>query len=990
MIASLSLRPATSALALLALAGSASAQLSEVAVTAEIDFARGLAKEWSFVDLAEEVLDDIEREGVTSKMATRLALVRCEVASAGALNEREPEVRRELFERALELYGKFIEEYPYSDEKGDAEAAFVDSSAKFSLALSIDLEEAIGELAATLRARKAEVLTAAIARANGLIDSLKQLDNERTEAQTRQLYNLLLNTGGMLADRASATGTTGEYNPDYDLAIQKLEDLVFLAGEGTPFSLLAYIEIGKVNAYRGTAEGKPAYFEEAMAYYSAVVDQTIPADPELWKQWVDDYELEESDKATRFVFLERSIGPLMEACLSAGYSDDAIRYGLHYLNIAKKEGFSLSVPGYLSQLSVARMLMEVGGFIGGNQSLGEAEWFEDRDSMIAAGFKRTREQAECIDVALRLSQAVNLANKGNSLQLRAQKLISSIIDRPGVSVSPEVLLEAAQGQYYDEEFVLALEGYHRVLRAIDGRDQATRIGFGARVMNGIGNCYRKLDRPLEAAMAFREGCTTWIGDIEFDSKNAQGYYRMMEQVERVTTIEKDAVTSMVDEAQQIVATAGTTSKDEVRFELGRKAYKQKDYEGAIAEYEQIETSSDYWEKAFVETGVCYTRMKQIDQALRVFDEYLDTYLKDKTNDTDSETRQARRREASATAEFYRGLLIFGRAKSDSSKYPRVVELLTDFPTKYPTQDKLIPWTMQMVVESQLATGDRAEANKTLAKMTVDWKDSKYTGRASTRFYNYLNDLRNASTDEEQRMSLLREMAEHLGRGNDLASAPSFPNLRNESTHWMELGEWTKAEPVLAEIAMKFADDPERAAIIKERVLPDLGHALLGQEKVTEAKAVLGALIDSTEHRVFGATIIDWCRSVTGWVEGGGTEQVRAVPGANDATDEEFQLAVDKLSTIAAAGDKWTSCTWYGIKFQVCYTYHVWGQRDQRKKESARRQVKLITAETGNTFDAVRDYCTPEQASEKDTARILAMYGEGVLQSRFRWLASQVR
>ena len=42
------------------------------------------------------------------------------------------------------------------------------------------------------------------------------------------------------------------------------------------------------------------------------------------------------------------------------------------------------------------------------------------------------------DFALRIAQTVNDDNKGNVLQIRGQKLISEIIERPSVEVSPDL------------------------------------------------------------------------------------------------------------------------------------------------------------------------------------------------------------------------------------------------------------------------------------------------------------------------------------------------------------------------------------------------------------------------------------------------------------------------------------------------------------------------------------------------------------------------
>ncbi|MEQ1766229.1 MAG: hypothetical protein ABL859_02265, partial [Methylotenera sp.] len=68
------------------------------------------------------------------------------------------------------------------------------------------------------------------------------------------------------------------------------------------------------------------------------------------------------------------------------------------------------------------------------------------------------------------------------------------------------------------------------------------------------------------------------------------------------------------------------------------------------------------------------------------------------------------------------------------------------------------------------------------------------------------------------------MAQYLEVGNQNASDPSFSNLRRESQHWLELGEWAKSETLLVKLRSKFETGPN-AGDVQQYVLPDLGRAL---------------------------------------------------------------------------------------------------------------------------------------------------------------------
>jgi hypothetical protein len=226
---------------------------SDAEIRRDIEFARGLAADWSFVDLSEAVLRRIEQGGVSSRMSTELALVKCEVFAVGARNARSAEDRNRLYEEALTAYKAFLRDHSQTDKRAAAEAGFVAVSADFAQSLARSLEETVGEQAETLRKRQVEVLGEAVSKTGDLIANLKALKDkdELSEAQKRELYELMLNRGRMLLELAKAQ-EDGGFN--YEQSHQTLEDLVFTAGEGTPYALRAFIGLGDVYAAQDQLE----------------------------------------------------------------------------------------------------------------------------------------------------------------------------------------------------------------------------------------------------------------------------------------------------------------------------------------------------------------------------------------------------------------------------------------------------------------------------------------------------------------------------------------------------------------------------------------------------------------------------------------------------------------------------------------------------------------------------------------------------------------
>ncbi|MFT4537604.1 MAG: hypothetical protein ACI835_000034 [Planctomycetota bacterium] len=958
------------------------AEKSEAAVEAEIQFAKGLASDWSFVDLAESVLDRVEKEGVPRSMTDKFELVKCDVVAEGAANEKDPVRRTELFERALDAYEGFLEQNSYSEQRANANSAYVATANNLSRSLAIQLEEALGEEATAIRTRRQEVLEGALGKANEEISNLVSIPKrDRAQADTVRLFMLYLNKGKMLSDLAELFNNAGsDGSTFFSDAISALEELIFAAGEGTPPGFHGYIEIGRVNLKRGAPE-------DAAAYLSAVIDGTIPKDLKEWELLIKERELNDADKVVLFSFLQKAMEPLVDAFLATGDMQALTEYSLHYYNTQRREGFTFDPQGHMSMLAVARGLLESSGFVGGNLTQGEGRWFATVEEMNSAGFKSRRETTDTTDLALRIAQNVNEENKGTSLQLLAQKLISEIITRPGVVVSPEVLFDAAQGIYYDTDYTAALTAYHRVLGSLEGQDSSKRIEFGARTMNGIGNCYRKLEQPLLAAMAFREGCTTWLGDIEFDGKNANGYYKMMQNIEGPAVLDKDVLTELVNNAQDLVAQLSENNKDEVRYNMGKQAQRKRNWDDAIREYSQIAVDTAWWEKGIVDIAVCRFRDGDASGALQGFNEYLEVFLKDTDrSQTESPIRLAKRREASATAEFYRGFITFTEAKAnnDLTLFGKVVELLTGYADKYEEQPSLAAWSMNMVVQSHLKLGDTAKARTEMTALTASYSEDKRAGEASLIFYNTLLRKERESTDTAEQMTLLREMAEHLERGNSTGK-PKLSSQQNEAKHWFDLSEWAKCEKVALKILNKYGDDPAQEKFMRTILKPRLGKSLLYQGRMAEAKEVLTSLVMDEADPAPKSTVLAWVDSVIGIVDGTGTK-VQVSPGAG-GDEEEFTLLTKRLNSYSASGDKWISCDWYALKFQLIYAYQVWGQQDGRKIDAAKAQLLTIQGEVSATFKTVEDVC---EEAEGATAELAAKYGNGALRNCYKWIAKELR
>jgi outer membrane protein assembly factor BamD (BamD/ComL family) len=901
------------------LSAAASAQKSDAEARAEIAFARGLASEWGFVGLSEEVIRELENDGTSSKVAEELGLLKCEIYFVAAKSDKGR--ADELLQQSISSYEDFIARNQYSDYREDAEANLIKVASYYAKWLAREIETAAGEEAEALQAEMQSVLDGAVDKTGELISGLQDVPpDERTEAQKRKLFELLFNRGELLLEMAK-TQEDGTYS--FESSFRAFEELVDEAGEASPWGLRAFIGIGDNLTARGE-------FDEASGYYEFVVEMAITRDDEAWGEARKD--MSQDELGQRFLFLQMGTAGLVDSLARAGRPEDAASWGLHFYNVWKREGLNLVQPvGHLALLSVARTLVDAGGVIGGALGTGEGRWFAT-DEEAAVEVSRARDRRPALDLALTMAQNVNQENRGNTLQLRAQKVISEIITRPGIRVDPEVLFEAAQGEFFEKNYIVAIDAFKRVLSSLEGEDQARRSEIGPKTLWHIGRSFQYEDRTLEAAVAFREAVSDrWRGDPEYDTMNATRYYDTVNSLRR--SIKGDAVIDAMFRDAENKAKEMTEHKGaEVVYREAKEKYDNKQIEQALKVFKTVEPAAESYEVGQAFIGVCHYKLDQFEEAIQAFADYINRYLEDPVNTTTDKRKLAKR--------------------SDLTSYKKndwadVVTRLNDFHKRFPQQTSYASAALYRTLIAHTKLSDNASARKVYEEMLKAFPNDRWTGQASTDYYKILKARQEAEPDEAQKMVLEREMAEALEVLNRTSPNPSFNNMRGESRHWMKLQEWAKAEELLYRIKTEF-EGSESDTDVHKYVIPDLGTALLRQYKVEDCAKELGPLVDAKQAN--RNTARTFALALTGWLEDelddNGQIVIKQAQGAGGT--EGFEKATEIINQLAEASEKWEK-DWYGYKLDQIYAYYQWGQLDGKKLETARNNIGFLVSNLGAQF-----------------------------------------
>lgn len=986
------LAPAGAALiasATLAAAASAAPQASsDKAIEAEIEFARGLARDWAFVDLAQGVLDEVAKTRPSERMAEEIELVRCELFAIGAKQMDDPVAANALFEQGYEALQDYIKSNPDARNRGEAEASLVEMSSDYAASIDAALAEAAGDEAEDLRKRKTSLMEEAIGRTETLIEELTNLDEPTADQQFRR-WQLMLAKGDLYAEMSKTLGGDAFYS---EQAIGAYEELSLDAGFGTEFDLRANVGLGTVEEAVGNDEA-------ARDYYMGMIDQVLPMDPERREELLTWSEVPRDIREKRFNYVELGIPGVQRTSRDLGEYDVALEYGLFLYNLYRQEGFDLSILGHDALVEVARTLVEAGGFIGGDLGAGQAKHYETEEAMKAEVSRR--DQRTAVEFALQLVNQVAEETPVPATKIKAGRLLEEINTRPDVEISASQLLEAAKAKRLAEEYDSALEGYYAVLTRMDTMEEADRKPFGAEVHAGIAACLRAQDRMWEAGMAYLEAIENWR-DPEWDLRNARGMKSSIQTFARTLGIEEaPEIKRLLTQADNwIIEFADGEGTDVILFRQAMTAFDRKDYDEALEKFRQIEPGQTPHDPSQVMIGRCLLQKGDVSDAVKHWTEYVDTFAKDPSNQPESPSLIDARQEGLARATYYIAKVLHSAATKrfeasngeDAARFQSVVDRIRDFATTFRGNDSVVPVVDSLLVDSYAKLGQAKEASEVVERMKRDYPESRFTGAAAIDLYRTYEAKREklmaaeGDKDEEAIDALTRDMANALALANEIDADPGYANLNAEAQLWMDLAEFEKARTAFERLINKFQGDSTYGERIVKYATVNLAEILLELGEPNEAKALL-------EPHVFGpdATltttrpVILVATAMLGQVVGSGT-QVKQTPGAG-GTDEQFDFITKRLNTIEGSLDKW-SCEWYEAKFTTAYAYYVWGQRDDRKKEFAKAIVdNIVTFAEGNTqFTQVDEICESGDTDPRMAKRL----GKGVLASRYRWLYSKTR
>ena len=919
----------------------------------EVEYAEGLASRFGYTDLAEEVLHLFELGRTAQEFGSELDYARCRIRHEGAKHEGNREKRLELYHGALVAYEAFLEANPRGELQGRARRDCVRLCEAYGRILDLAQQDTTdGQERDALRMRMHDVLSRGLELCGVLAD---EVGPDPSPLERVEWLHLRWARARILI----ALGTISNPGTFYFAQAEKvLEDL---AEKGSDLQALhAFLLIAKCKVAQGE-------YAEALDFSEFVLEAMFPLTA-AQRAVIGWNTLTPEHLQLRWQLFELGIEDLLTAHRALGHPAEAARWALHFFGTWKREGIDPSPGGHLGMLDAGRTLLDCGGFVGGRIGEDDLSWFATEEAMRAAGFDHRREARRTLDIVLAIAREVNEAHAHDLLGLHAKELLGQVVDRPGAELSPDLLLEVALGQYANREYPQAREDLKRVLRALDEHDEATRRTLAPRTLSYLGRAFRRMERPLEAAMAHREAVRRWRGDPEQDAVNAQGYYQAIGQARRGAR--GDArIEALWRDAEQLVSELGEPETGAIDWRRAEREFAAGNYAAARRAYATIRPRSEHYDPARVRATLCLYRAGQVADAAAEFRSLADDLASPDPRAIlgGAKVDKNVRREARATAVYY-----LGRIAYEGGDFDATVKTLGDYAERFSDAPANIPDAQYLLLLAHLERQDAAAAREVHTALRLAFPEHELTGRGALRIYEVAKREHEAAQEAgrvAEVRALTREMAELLHLGNSLSAAPAFPNLHRETRLRMEIEEWEHAQHAAERTRELFASDPDRAAQLASHVLPDLGECLLRRKRLAEAFAVLDPLVPAPDEEGQPSLSVarNWCRAAGGWLEVDGVEVV-VVPGVGDAADLEAASEWWRRLAEQAERDegKWTAA-WYEVKLEELFCHDRRSTLDSAKRDGFRTRLQSLHTDTTGFADV----------AAKDV--------EGTLLPRFRWL-----
>lgn len=899
--------------------------------------ARAIGRDIGLPEWGARLIESERQNAKNDEDRAELELALCDVLRTKADLQRDPGKRLDAYAESGTAYSRLLDTYGSTTVAQRAQSQVGLTAYYYSLALDqvFASETVSDERRALLVAGAEPFFKAAMKAMNGLISYWENLpdESEEKEDQRFELYyptqfyrGIVYTAWARLYPKDSL-----ERNSHSERALEYLNN--FALSAGGPYAMNAYKLAADVHVLRGEYDSAQEFYVYVIETCREVLANPDPNDPP-------------------------------SAFLTGRYESSVQDATLGYLGMLRESGreadFTTTVAEFEKWMKEQKVVPQDGGF---RIRLLEANALVDQGR---------------ISEALALAQEVARENPRNVLRLQANAAMAYAIQRapPEAEISLEILYQAAEGSQQAGEFERAI-GFWRVLLArLPGSPKEAE--YTSQAYLSLASAWHQLGDSLLAGAAAAAGYRAGFDDLTMGNRLAKQWFAKSDSLYRsrpsdevlklwnngaleAVKVTEDKEGSNPDailfrdaenkfrSAEALANTAKEAKPESKEAQAAIKAYRE-----AATAYAQIKPGSKYYEKSYVQRGVCIYKIIRWDntagdEAIQVFEDYI-RYAADPANAPRDAAERKFRKETEPTARFYLGDSWRLLARSGRpGAWNDVLKIFEGYAEQYLAEQRdLADSARDARLEAFLAVARPDDAEKEFEAMVkAETKDTRIVS-AAWKVQNYFAaEAEKAKAGGfEARAPHLRKVVKYLGIMNERAPAPAGDSLYREALLRIELSEWANAEKLLGK-ALNDVPTPlnERYKFGARAALVD---CLLQQRRVGQAVPIVEQLRAEKplDPRVLGFTV----KVKAGFliIE---NNQVLEVPG--EGTAEALKQAADAATTLeqvatndalTANENKFRSAAWWEARQVQIYVVYRIGLVDPTRKDEAQRIIASIESQ----------------------------------------------
>ncbi len=905
-------------------------------INREIKFAKGLAIDFGFVGLADQVLNDLlSRKDLDEKALYRIRLVKCNIRILAAKATPKVEKKLQLFKEAMQKIEELLNRFSGKDIANEARILYSQGALSYGTVLQGLIEKEVDpEKKEQLRQEADSLYEKAIKACNKVKNDLE----EKKDADSEARANLYLCE--LLKDWAKIAANSEQRAVRLKSAKENLSDFIFDLGDESPAGARGYILLGQCYEMENNKDEALSNYQDIKeTIWETITNKDNPQPPQILSLLAE--------------IMEEAYYNLIRINNELGNAEEGIKAGEEMITrMNELKNVKRSFPyGYKALLEYAKALDDAGN----------------------------------IKKALEIAKEVERKTATTYVGLEAKALIKHLISTKSPTLAGEIdpgtLFSAAEASYREQNFMGCIKEVKRVILSLKTEEDKRK--YGLKCFDLMARCFFELNRLMEATYAWGKGCELFGKlpgvDKKYKDRVSTIALRCQDAARRLWRKTKDPnLTQLKEYAKGIITRYAAGEADAIFFKEAQSLVENAKFDEALQRLARIPSRSDWYERALVLKGKIEMLKGDFGKARGILNDYLGNYIKKHPSVPQGKASE-NRATAIAEANFFLGQMAYSEAMGEKGKpkkpemWDEVISIFTPVKDKFADQPELGLYSYYYLGKAWAEKGDLKKAQEYYKEIKRTKKRSKLIPALALTIFNAHRhriraikaDKKSSRKELEKALKEALEFADEYMKGNP---APQYAVMYDAFKAAVELKDTKKALDLFDKIMKVHGKNPKYATKILKYVKPEVARILQEQGEFNKAQPIIEELLNAYPKGKWPRNIL-WLavKNYGGWLEykNGKVVEVIGVNQPLEALKRPRELMATIYRGVQNPISKYT-LPWYRIVLEYTYLAYRAGLKESKWWDEAKTYLRV--ARGIDNFEGVKRasfFRSPEEAKAFD-------------------------